>query len=231
MERASKAQGGSGPGSITDRLEPVGVVEIFICRGRPALKLEGLRKISPGGIPVASSHHLDFDGCDFLDCVKLKNIIVNPGKDAVIRSLVSGAVHPVMRMAIGDRGATPADPQTPKVPVPTMTALYNEVYRADIDAVILDVGTPNVHEAKFIKTFAASDIPLSSYSNQANTVINEVGLIAADPATTPFPRTPVSAPSVPPADESLFAIRTYRSVPFTAANDITVTIRYTIFIE
>jgi hypothetical protein len=232
MKRASKAKSGTGPQSMTDGLKPVGLVEIFVCEGRPVLRLEDIRAARPGFPRIAGGHELDFTGCRLIDQMTIKNIIVNIGKDKVVTALVNGAVNPILRMAIGDRGTIPSDPTVPKTPVATMSALYNEVYRADIDAVTVNVGTPTVHEAKFIKTFAATDIPISSFSNQANPVINEVALITADPSLAPvFPRSPVAAPAAPPADEAMFSIRTYRSVPFVAANDISVTIRYTIFIE
>jgi hypothetical protein len=229
MKRGFRAKGGNGP--YRDEISPVGMVEIIVSKGRPRLTLSDLRPAKPGFPPIAGGHVLDFSDCLILDQMKIKNIIVNTGKDKVIHSLVGGSLTPILRMAIGDRGTIPSDPTTPKVPVDTMTTLYNEVYRADIDAVIENIGTPTVHEAKFIKTFAAVDIPLSSFSDQTNPVVNEIGLITADPGVIPFPRSPVAAPNPPPADEALFSIRTYRSVPFVAANDISVTIRYTIFIE
>lgn len=231
MKRASRAICGDGPQSIRDGLNPIGVVEIFVCEGRPILTLEDVRPSAPGFPKMAARAALDFSHCRMVDQLKVRNIIVNTGKDKVIESLVDGQIHPIMRMAIGDRGTLPSDPTVPKTPVATATGLYNEIYRADLDAVTLDTGTGTVHEAKFIKTFAAVDIPITSFSNQASPVVNEVGLITANPAETLFPRVPVAAPSVPPADEALFSIRTYRSVPFLAANDITVTIRYTIFIQ
>lgn len=231
MKRASRAVCGDGPQFIRDGLNPIGMVEIFVCEGRPRLTLENVRPGRPGMLPIAGGHTLDFSGCRIIEQHKIKNIIVNTGKDTVVNALVSGELNPIMRMAIGDRGTLPSDPTVPKTPVASATGLYNEVYRADIDAVITDTGTPSVHEAKFIKTFAAADVPLSSFSNQANPVVNEVALITANPGDTPFPRTPVSAPSTPPSDEAMFSIRTYRSVPFVAANDISVTIRYTIFIQ
>lgn len=231
MKRASRAQGGSGPQSIRDGLNPVGMVEIFVCEGKPTLTLEGVAPSKAGQPPVASGHTLDFSGCRVLDQMELKNIIVNVGKDKIIQSLVGGEINPIIRMAIGDRGTLPSDSTVPKTPVATMSQLYNEVYRADIEAAVVDVGTGSVHEVKFIKTFSAADIPLSSFSNSANPVVNEVGLITGNLEIAVLPRAPVAAPNTPLPDEALFSIRTYRSVPFLAANDITVTIRYTIFIE
>jgi len=235
MKRA-KSKGGvfsadQNPRNLREGLKPQGLVEIFVTRGRPQLALFEPIHAKPGMPPVYGGHKLDFSGCEILSTESIKNIIVNVGKDKIVAALSTGSTDIIGRMAVGDRGTLPSDSTVPKVPVATMDALYNEVYRADVEAVVLDVGTPTVHEVLFIKTFAAADIPITSFSNQAAPVLNEVGLITADPGEGIFPRSPVIAPSSPPADERLFSIRTYRSVPFEAANDIAVTIRYTIFIE
>jgi hypothetical protein len=134
-------------------------------------------------------------------------------------------------MAVGDRGTIPQDSTVPKVPVDTQTTLYNEVYRADVDAVVLNVGTPTTHEVKFIKSFSSLIIPITAFSNQAAPVVSEVALITVDTGVTPLPRAPVAYPTLPDADEKMFSIRTFKSVPFEAANEISVTIRYTIYIE
>ena len=74
--------------------------------------------------------------------------------------------------------------------------------------------------------------PITAFSNQANPIVNEVGLVMADLfGGNPLPRAPVAAPDPPDADEEVFSIRTFKSVPFEAANEIAITIRYTIFIE
>jgi hypothetical protein len=213
---------------MKDGIKPQGRVEVFVTKGKPDLKFDGfLRECN--GLKLYSRGEIDVSQVSLIDYIDIKNIVVNQGKDKVITALVAGAVNPIGRMAIGDRGTIPSDPTVPKVPVGTMTALYNEVYRADIDGVIIDVGTPSVHEARFVKTFSAIEVPIASFSNQAKPVINEVGLTTYDPAT-PLPRAPVAAPNPPPADEALFSIRTFKSVPFEAANEISITIRYTIFI-
>jgi hypothetical protein len=214
---------------LRDGLAPVGVVEIFTTIGRPRLILS-----SPvaGRPKTYREHELDFSGCQLLLEETHRNIIVNIGKDKTVEALAAGSINPIMRMAIGDRGTLPSDPTVPKIPVSTMSALYNEIYRADIDAVIITTGTPTDHKVKFIRTFSAVDVPITSFSNQATPVVNEVALITADTiGGAPFPRLPVAAPAAPPVDEAMYSIRTYRSVPFVAANDIAVTIRYTIFIE
>lgn len=221
---------------LKDRLYPQGLVEIYVTRGRPVIHKWGKVPSAKGFPEVHSDHRLDFTNCELLSSTSIKNIIVNYGKDSVIRSLTTGNILTLARMAVGDRGTIPSDPTVPKVPVPTMTALYNEVCRADAEAIILNVGTPTVHEVKLVKTFSAVDIPITSFSNQAKPVLNEVGLIMIDPTQPPpLPRPPVYGPytplNQPPADEVLFSIRTFKSVPFEVANDMSVTIRYTIFIE
>lgn len=219
---------------IRESLSPKGLLELFVTKGRPELILE--HKVeNPHNLPIYKKHDLDFSGCEMLDSVVRQNIVVNAGKDAVIKSLTTGFVKTLARLAVGDNGTIPSDPTVPKVPVPTMTELYNEVGRADAEAIILNVGTPTVHEVKLVKTFSAADFPITAFFNQAKPVINEVGLIMIDLGAAPLPRAPVYAPYTdinhPLEDEVLFAIRTHKSVPFEAANDISVTIRYTIFIE
>jgi len=218
---------------ISELLKPRGLVEVFATVGAP--KLVNLVGYQPNkmGIPKYLGGDLDFSSCKVvIGHQKSENIILDVGKDKVIESLTTGFINTIARMAIGDRGALPSDPATPKVPTSDLPGLYNEVYRDDVDAVILDIGTPEKHEVKFIKTFSAADIPLTSFSNQATPIINEVSLITADLLVgNPLPRLPVSAPNVPDADEEFFSLRTFKSVPFEAANEISITIRYTIFID
>jgi hypothetical protein len=214
---------------IREQLLPKGRVEIFVTRGRPTLVLG--KKVS-ALLPQYDACDLDFSKVRVLDKFTLHNIVVNDGKDKVIQCLTTGSMNVIARMVMGDRGTIPSDSTVPKSPTSDMTALYNNVYRADIDAVMLDIGTPNIHEAKFIKTFSAVDVPITAFSNQAKPVINEVGLVTCDLISgSPLPRPPVAYPDAPPSDERLFSIRTFKTVPFEAANEIAVTIRYTIYIE
>ena len=224
---------GAAPHALKDQLKPEGRVELFVTKGaRPELTLLDPLPSSPGFPKVYRDHHLDFSRCNVIASQDIKNILVNIGKDQVINSLTTGFVHPIARMAIGDRGAIPSDSTVPKVPVATYDALYNEIYRDDLDATVLNIGTPAAHQVKFIKTFSALLIPITSFSNQANPVVNEVGLITADLLSgNPLPRASVSSPATPDADEKLFSIRTFKSVPFQAADEISITIRYTVFIE
>lgn len=159
-----------------------------------------------------------------------KNIILNQGKSEVIQSLTTGTNRVIARMAMGARGTLPSDPTVPKTPEASRTELYSEVSRQDIE--VTSVTTQDeVNEVLFVSTFRAVDIPLSAYPDQTNPVVNEVGLVMIDLITgAPLPRVPIASPDDSDADEALFAMRTFKTVPFEAANETAVTVRYTIFI-
>jgi hypothetical protein len=216
-----------------DKLKPKGRVEIFVTRGPLPVVTPVGDPIEPKGPkPVYRDAIIDFSNTSLISKEVYENIIVNVGKDRVITSLTTGFIRTIARMAIGDRGTIPSDPTVPKVPTSTMTALYDEVFRSDIDVTTLNVGTPTIHEVKFIKTFSALTVPITSFSNQANPAVNEVALILCDLLTgAPLPRPDVAAPNTNLADEEMFSIRCFKSVPFEAANEIAVTIRYSIYIE
>lgn len=233
--------------NFKDSLGPQGRVEIFVTKGRPKLRLMGYIENGDKS-PFYSDHRLDFTHCQIIDKIDIQNIILNQGKDAIIDSLTTGTIKKLTRMAVGDRGTIPSDSTVPKVPTATMTGLYNEVYRSDAEAIIKNIGTATIHEVKLVKTFAAVDVPITAFSNQTKPVINEVGLVMINPAgSAGATRLPISGPYIyptgtppeiavspynyPPTDEVVFSLRTYKSVPFEAANDIAVTIRYTIYIE
>lgn len=165
-----------------------------------------------------------------IDHICRKNIILNLGKSEVIQSLTTGTNRVIARMAIGARGALPSDPTVPKIPDASRTELFEEVYRQDVETTsVTTLGSTN--EVLFVSTFRAVDIPLSAYPDQTNPVVNEVGLVMVDLVTgASLPRTPIASPDTPDADEALFAMRTFKTVPFEAANETSVTVRYTIFI-
>lgn len=217
--------------NLKDKFKITGKVELFATKGKPTVT-PGKLISNINGLKVYDSATIDFSRVDLLEQKTLMNIVLNQGKDRVIESLTTGFIRVIARMAIGDRGTIPSDSTVPKVPVATQAGLFNEVYRKDVDVTTLNIGTPTVHEVKFITTFSALDIPVASFSNQANPAVNEVGLVMADLLSgNPLPRAPVASPGIPDTDEQVFSIRTFKSVPFEAANEISVTIRYTIFIE
>lgn len=165
-----------------------------------------------------------------VETIKGKNIILNLGKAETIMSLTTGSNRVIGRMAIGGRGTLPSDPTVPKTPEASKTELYSEVYRQDVEMTSVTT-QEDENKVLFVTTFRAVDIPLSAYPDQTNPVLNEVGLIMIDLITgVPLPRTPIASPDDPDADEALFAMRTFKSVPFDAANETSVTVRYTIFI-
>jgi hypothetical protein len=218
---------------MADSLRPKGLVDIYVTRGKPTL-VQGPRLSSrqrPGFPPLVRSCEINFSGCNLIDKFRIKNIILNQGKDRVIETLTTGFFNVIARMAIGDRGTLPSDQTIPKVPTSDLTGLYNEVYRDDVQSTVLNIGTPDTHSVTFIRIFSALDVPIAAFSNQANPIVNEVGLVTIDPDEEPLPRSPVYPPSSPSADEQIFSIRTFKSVPFEAENEIAITIRYTIYID
>lgn len=216
---------------IREPLDIKGKVELFVTKGKPTLKPVGLLR-EYNGVKVYADCEIDFSDTEKLREETLMNIIFNQGKDTVINSLTSGFIKVIARMAIGDRGTIPSDQTVPKVPTATMTELYNEISRSDVDVTTLNIGTPTVHEVKFIKTFSALEIPVTAFSNQAKPLVNEVALVLCDLLVgNPLPRPTVHYPGVNDADEQDFSMRTFKSVPFEAANEIAITIRYTIFIQ
>ena len=255
--------------------------------------------IKPEGLVEILVYH----GKKLVDSFTEKNIILYQGNAEIIRSLstISPSTKPriITRMAAGDQGTIPSDTTVPKVPVKTLTSLYHEIYRKDVDdrVITTNSGTSFVisgtlvlsgtlvtttstsgiapgmsvsgtgitagtivqtvssgtqflisnpatvagaqtltisgaaNECKFIATFNAVDVALSAYSNPSQPRINEIGLVIIDPtAVSGIVRSAVTAPTVPPADEVLMSIRTFKSVPFEIANDVSITIRYTIFL-
>jgi hypothetical protein len=92
--------------------------------------------------------------------------------------------------------------------------------------------TTAVNECLFVATFDATVVPLTAFSNPSQPRVNEVGLVIIDPtAPAGLVRPSVAAPNAPSVDEVVLSLRTFKSVPFEAANDITITIRYTLYTE
>lgn len=183
---------------------------------------------------------LVYHGRKLVDFQEAHNLIFYQGHSEIIRTL--GSNNPtksrvIARMAIGDQGTDPADATVPKTTTPDLpsvtgtSGLYHEIYRKDIESRIFTYSsTANTNQCRFVTTFAASDVPLSSFSNPSQPRVNEVGLVLIDPVAVSGPiRADVAAPATPPSDEVVMSIRTFKSVPFEASNDVTVTIRYTIY--
>lgn len=216
---------------IKDRSKLKGRVELFFTNGKPTIN-RGKLLSNFKGHKVYDSSSIDFNNTQLIDYLDMMNIVLDQGKDEWVKSLTTGFIKVIARMAIGDRGTLPSDATVPKIPTGNMTNLYNEIYRDDIDVTALNIGSPGVHEITFTNTFPSSAVPITAFSNQANPVINEVGLVLCDLLSgNPLPRPAVAYPGVNDIDEKVFSLRTFKSVPFEAANDINVTVRYTIILE
>jgi hypothetical protein len=165
---------------------------------------------------------------------KLENIILYQGNAEIIKALCqsSPVTYPriITRMAIGDDGTIPSDSTVPKVPVKTQSGLFHEIYRKDADAFAITT-SGSTNECRFTATFDAANSPLTSFSNPSQPRVNEVGLVIIDPsAGAGLVRPPVVAPAAPAVDEVVMSVRTFKSIPFDVANDVTITIRYTVFL-
>lgn len=113
---------------------------------------------------------------------------------------------------------------------PTSIEISNEAISSNTGANYTFAGV--VNQCEFDATFDAIDVPLTSFSNPSTPVINEVGLVIINPAASAgLVRSPVAAPNPPPSDEVVLSLRTFTSVPFVAANNISITVRYTLFTE
>jgi len=226
---------------MKDSFKIRGVVEVLCTKGKPEILPKGNRLVLPEKHPSSEFYkitpHYD-QKCvitpkngTVIDHFIKENIILYTGKNRIIDSLDTGFMRLIGRMAIGDRGTIPSDSTSPKAPTADMTMLYNEVFRTDIQLISKTMGA-GTHDIQFVNTFSALDVPLSSMSDQTNPKINEVALIMVDGISgAPLPRGPVFFPNVSAADEELFSIRTFKSVPFDQAQEIAITIRYTISVE
>lgn len=176
-----------------------------------------------------------YKGTELFDHQDIQNIILDQGFAEVIRtiSVTSPTTKPriINRMCVGDQGTIPADPTVPKLPTRDMTGLHHEIFRKDIESRELTL-SGSTNQCKFITTFAASEVATTAYSNPSQPRINEVGLVFIDPvAASGLDRDPVTSPDLPPSDEIVMSIRCFKSIPFELANDVSITIRYTIYME
>jgi hypothetical protein len=169
--------------------------------------------------------------------IEARNITINPGTTfTTAATLVSGSPLATTASTVGlASGMTVSGTG---IPLGTTILIVNSSTQFTLsqNATVSGAQTLTIsgaaNEAQFIATFNVADVPLSSYSNPSQPRINEVGLVIINPvAVDGIPRTDVAAPNSPPADEVLMTVRCFKSVPFELANDVAITIRYTIFME
>ena len=162
-----------------------------------------------------------------------KNFIVNVGITAIRNVLIGpnggGFTGSIFRMAVGDGGTPPAELFNPKLPDatwPARTALYHEVLRQDISVFT----TPTTASMRFVGSFNSVGMDPTSYSIAAK-VINEASLIIGDGILTgggdkkQINKVP---PDVADPDEIMVSTRTFKSTSFDDAEDVTVTVTWTL---
>jgi hypothetical protein len=162
-----------------------------------------------------------------------KNFIVSAGvtavRDVLIGTNGGGFTGSIFRMAIGDGGTPPAEPLNPKLPDatwPARTGLYHEVFRQDISVFT----TPTVASMRFVSAFNSLGVDSTSYST-ASKVINEASLIIGDGVLGgPAVQINKVPPDTADADEIMLSTRTFKSAPFDNAEDVTITITWTLTI-
>lgn len=146
----------------------------------------------------------------------------------VIVSLIS-TIGLSVGMTISGTGV-PAGAVITGIPTSTSVTMSVNATSSNSGTALNFAGT--VNECQFIATFDAASVALTAFSNPSQPRVNEVGLIIIDPtASGGLVRSPVTSPDSPESDEVLMSVRTFKSVPFEAANDISITIKYTVYTE
>jgi hypothetical protein len=162
-----------------------------------------------------------------------KNFIVNSGITAIRDVLIGvnggGFAGSIFRMAVGDGGTPPEELFNPKIPDatwPARTTLFHEVIRQDISV----FETPQTNSMRFVASFNSVDVDLTSYS-LAELVVNEAALIIGDGILTvgdDKKQVNKAPPDSIDADEKMVSMRTFKSASFDPAEDVTITITWTI---
>jgi len=162
-----------------------------------------------------------------------KNFIVNVGITAIRDVLIgvngAGFYGSIFRMAVGDGGVPPAELFNPKLPDatwPARTELYHELLRQDISVFT----TPTTASMRFVGSFNSVGIDPTGYSLAAK-VINEASLIIGDGVLTgggDKKQVNKAAPDVVDPDEVMLSTRTFKSTSFDDAEDVTITVTWTI---
>lgn len=158
-----------------------------------------------------------------------KNFIVDRGKTRAM-SILAGLVDTwpqsrrIYRLAIGDQGCVPGQPLIPKTPDgswPALTALFHEVGRQDITTIT----SPAPKQAQFLTSVLSSNYTPGNFSSTPR-LINEAGLITSQGV----PGAITQPPTTIPADQDLFSIRTFKSVPFDPADSVTIQLLWNVFV-
>lgn len=172
----------------------------------------------------------DRDG-NLLNVEEDKNFIVDLGHELVV-DILTGTVTAgtrIFRMALGDDGTLSGQPFVPKTADaswPALTAPFHEVIRQNLNSPT----QPTTKSMKFTTTFSSVDIDDTSFSTSPKSV-NEAALIVSDGTQTGQQQVNKVPPDTLDASEKMFSIRTFKSQPFDPADNLTLAISWTIFVQ
>jgi len=155
---------------------------------------------------------------EIVDVIDESNFIVDAGKKRVARLLGIGSEAGIInKMAIGDKGhdGDLFNPKTPDALWGEREELFGYVYEKPNDS-----GSPirpDEYTIEFLNTFDASDpgIDPGDY-HTSPIVINEAGLLIENPAG---------------GNQELFAIKTFKSVPFDPSSGLSLIIQWRITVQ
>lgn len=133
------------------------------------------------------------------------NVVTDAGRQRGIELISGLSAFTVRHVAIGDNGVAQGPPRllsVPTAPTRSDVALDNEIYRKEADSILLSASVAN--EVIYTAEFLTADGPFAFWS-LSEPVINEAGLFAN-------------------ADDTLFARRTFPSIPFDVGDRLGVRI-------
>jgi len=164
-----------------------------------------------------------------INVIEDKNFIVDLGHELVVDILTGTVSSKIFRMAIGDNGTLTGQPFVPKTPDatwPSLTGLFHELIRQNIDT----TSQPTTKSMKFLASFSSADIDLSSFTSTPPS-INEAGLVVSSGSETGKQQINKTFPDSLDPSEKLFSLRTFKSQPFDPADTLTLSITWTIFVQ
>jgi len=210
------------------------IIDMFL---RKVVKVAEKRGVIQGLIsPIGFEGYIEIDVKDqhgrIIHSEKGKNVVLNVGKYEVMTILrddawgptpptreIGGVVKSIARLAVGDGGADPGTLLVPKALDKTRTSLFHEVWRQDFSTLT----KPTQSSIQTVTDVLSNTIPVANY-NPANGgyFLNEAGLIISLPGV-------YVAGTSDPAEVN-FTHKTFKSIDFDPALNMTATVRWTIYI-
>jgi len=143
------------------------------------------------------------------------NVVLDQGREQFLKLIGNLSSDHATKMAVGDGGATIADPFTPIPPSETDTGLTNKIVSQDISSIqVLTSGTPEQWLIEYVELFVAADYFGMSLpwidSNQK--VLNEAAIVTA-------------------SAELACTLKTFASIPWDPATNIAARFTWDIYIN